>query len=114
MANENGIIFDSAILQDGLQQTDIDSFDTNLDMRSADPRLMWSAIRPWAALNISCWDFLCDKAKWAEYSSCSEEINSLESQTYKLQVTTVHIKSMGIPACLIPFLVIFCGFHCCR
>ena len=92
MADEDGISFDSSVLQDGLQQTDVDNFDINIGARTSDPLLMWSTIRPWAALNISCWDFLCDKAKWAEYSSSSEQINSMESQTYKLQVAPVDIK----------------------
>ena len=74
------------------KKTDVDNFDINIGARTSDPLLMWSTIRPWAALNISCWDFLCDKAKWAEYSSSSEQINSMESQTYKLQVAPVYIK----------------------
>ena len=41
--------------------------EVNDDFTDSDPVLLWTTIRPWAALNISCWDFLCDKARVAEY-----------------------------------------------
>ena len=56
----------------------------------SDPLLLWTSIRPWAALNISCWDFLCDKAKWAEYpGKCKkgDDRYSLKSKAYKIQVS---------------------------
>ena len=53
-----------------------------------DPVLVWSSVRPWAALNISCWDFLCDKAKWAEYPGISIAKNQYlqNAHAYKIQV----------------------------
>ena len=59
--------------------------DNSLD---TDPLLVWSSVRPWAALNISCWDFLCDKAKWAEFPYISMEKNQYlqNVHAYKIQV----------------------------
>ena len=71
-----------------LDPADVNDLEANEDIADSDPVLVWTAIRPWAASNISCWDFLCDKAKWAERPplSTKQRKHSLESQTYKLQV----------------------------
>ena len=63
-------------------------FEMNEELTESDQVLVWTSIRPWAALNISCWDFLCDKAKWAEYPCYADEKDqySLNSKAYKIQV----------------------------
>ena len=68
----------------------INNLEIGEDIADSDPLMIWTAIRPWAALNISCWDFLCDKAKWAEYPlhTNNDQKNSLQLQTYKLQVSS--------------------------
>ena len=71
-----------------INQENINEFEIGEELTDTDPVLVWTAIRPWAASNISCWDFLCDKAKWAEYPFDSDKKakHSLKSQTYKIQV----------------------------
>ena len=56
-----------------------------------DPLLIWTSIRPWVALNISCWDILCDKAKWNTYDSplTANDHNSNNLHAYKIQVSKI-------------------------
>ena len=63
-------------------------FDMNEEIADSDPVDVWNSIRPWAASNISSWDFLCDKARSAEYPCYSNEKDQyiLNSQAYKIQV----------------------------
>ena len=63
-------------------------FDINEEIADSDPVDVWNSIRPWASSNISCWDFLCDKARSAEYPYYSNEKDQyiLNSQAYKIQV----------------------------
>ena len=53
-----------------------------------DPVIIWTSIRPWVASNISCWDILCDKGKWADYPSVSMSHNHNHENAfaYKIQV----------------------------
>ena len=53
-----------------------------------DPAIIWGSIRPWIASNISYWDFLCDKGKWASYpyGSVAHEPNCENAFAYKIQV----------------------------
>ena len=66
----------------------ISEFEMNEELTESDQVLVWTSIRPWAALNISCWDFLCDKAKWAEYPFDRNEKDqyNLNPKAYKIQV----------------------------
>ena len=79
-------------LNDTTRKPEIDQMsndiEVNDDFTDSDPVLLWTTIRPWAALNISCWDFLCDKARVAEYPNHSTKKGNytLRSQTYKIQV----------------------------
>ena len=58
----------------------------NID--DTDPVMIWTSIRPWVASNISCWDILCDKGKWADYPSVSMTHNHDQENAfaYKIQV----------------------------
>ena len=74
----------------GPGQVDIIKHKMTEQSNESDPLFLWTSIRPWAALNISCWDFLCDKAKWAEYpGNCKkgDDRYSLKSKAYKIQVS---------------------------
>jgi hypothetical protein len=66
----------------------ISEFEMNEELTESDQVLVWTSIRPWAALNISCWDFLCDKAKWAEYPCDPNEKDqyNMNPKAYKIQV----------------------------
>ena len=58
----------------------------NID--DTDPVMIWTSIRPWVASNVSCWDILCDKGKWADYPSVSMTHNHDQENAfaYKIQV----------------------------
>ena len=77
-----------------LDSQNINNLEIGEDTADSDPLMIWTAIRPWVALNISCWDLLCDKAKWAEDPLHTNGQNSLQSQTYKLQVSCAEVTSI--------------------
>ena len=81
-----------------MDQENINEFGMGEDFTDSDPFLVWAAIRPWAASNVSCWDFLCDKAKWAEYPFHCDKTGKhpLKSQTYKIQVPKASLSFEGI------------------
>ena len=71
--------------------THLDESIMDQNICDADPSLIWTSIRPWVALNISCWDILCDKAKWTTYNSplTANNYNSQNLNAYKIQVNTI-------------------------
>ena len=77
-----------------LESNDILILSTELKMAdniyNTDPAIIWTSIRPWVASNISCWDILCDKGKWADYPSGSMMYNHHQEEAfaYKIQVNT--------------------------
>ena len=96
-----------------LESNDILILPTELKMADniydTDPVMIWTSIRPWVASNISCWDILCDKGKWADYPSVSMTHNHDQENAFahKIQVNLflkeyfvgfltnkVHIKNM--------------------
>ena len=71
--------------------THLDESIMDQNICDADPSLIWTSIRPLVALNISCWDILCDKAKWTTYNSplTANNYNSQNLNAYKIQVNTI-------------------------
>lgn len=71
--------------------THLDESTMDENLRDTDSLLTWTSIRPWVALNISCWDILCDKAKWTTYNSPStaNNYNSQNLHAYKIQVNKI-------------------------
>ena len=71
--------------------THLDESTMDENLRDTDSLLTWTSIRPWVAQNISCWDILCDKAKWTTYNSPStaNNYNSQNLHAYKIQVNKI-------------------------